>query len=358
MKHLPLLFSKILGMDASFYLTEDDYAAQRFLYAGIEQLKELSEMKKAGAYDFETVVLIEEKPNTVVLIEEKSKNIFSRDVGAAIGGLILVEREKAEKPNENDTGTCLVFTPAVSDKETKIIFAELMNTMLPIENASSETPVYQLEISAAELADDIRKYYADAAKSAFEESNKKLSYESVYSQSRAEKALLTLQMAGEIFEDLDVGRPFLSKDISVLEICCGNGMSTLALHEKGIEPLCIDINAEDVCTGLSHSVLKPEKTIIADASVLSRLIDGEQFDTVIGFMVGTVYEFNKNLWFSIADEAVKMLKSGGCLLLTLREKHEADWIAEYLKTSGIDGKVIDNRDAETNYDSWIYAARQ
>ena len=358
MKHLPLLFSKILGMDASFYLTEDDDAAQRFLYAGIEQLKELSEMKKAEAYDFETVLLLEEKPNTVLLLEEKPKNNISRGVGAAICGLVLVEREKAEKPNENDTGTCLVFTPAVSDKETKTIFAELMNTMIPIENASSETPVYQLEISAAELADDIRKYYADAAKSAFEESNKKQSYESVYSQPRAEKAFLTLQTAEDIFKDLSVDRPFLSNIMSVLEICCGNGMSTLALHENGIEPLCVDINAEDVCIGLSHGVLKPERTIVADASVLSRLIDGEQFDTVIGFMIGTVYEFNKNLWFSIADEAVKMLKPCGCLLLTLREKHEADWIAEYLKTKGIDGKVIDNRDDETNYDSWIYAARK
>ena len=339
-------------MDASFYLTEDDFASQRFLYAGIEQLKELAEMKKAGVYDFETVLLIEEKQMQIA--------DFSKGIGESVNGLILVEREKSKQIHENDIGTCLVFTPSVSDKETKRAFADLMNTMLPIENATSETPVYQLEITAAELADDIRKYYADAAQTAFEESNEKPSYDSVYSPARAKKAFLTLQKAEEIFNELNADQSFLSKDrlASVLEICCGNGMSTLALHENGIEPICIDINTEDICVGLSHGVLISEKTMIADASALSRIIDGEQFDTVIGFMIGTVYEFNKNLWFSIADEAVKMLKSGGCLLLTLREKHEADWIADHLKTNGVDGKIVDNRDDGTNYDSWIYAARK
>ena len=95
-----------------------------------------------------------------------------------------------------------------------------------------------------------------------------------------------------------------------------------------------------------------------DATTLSRNLDNETFDTVIGFMIGTIYEFNKNLWFSIVGEAAKMLKPGGFLLLTMRAEHEAVWVSDYLKSKGVVGEIIDNIDELTNYDEWIYFARK
>ncbi|MDR2944157.1 MAG: class I SAM-dependent methyltransferase [Methanosarcinales archaeon] len=352
MSNLSALFLQKIGINASFYLTEDDFAAQRFLYAGIAQLKELAEMKKEGRLDFETVLLIHENAPMFDKNPADTDEFIRRSAQAAITGFVLVERQPSNNPALPDTGNCLVFTPVLSDSETKDAFYTILPKLIS-KSAVLNCPTYQIEISAEELADDIREYYSNAALAFFKESGQLLPpYDSVYSPARVSKAAATVQK-------IQKTEPRFSEPQSnVLEICCGNGMSTLALYEADVDPICIDINADDICVGLSHGVLNPERTIIMDAAALSKNLNVEQFDTVIGFMIGTVYEFNKDMWFSIAGEAVKMLKPGGFLMFTLREEHEAVRISEYLKEKGVSGEIIDNRDAETNYDSWIYFARK
>lgn len=352
MSNLSALFLQKLGINASFYVTEDDFAAQRFLYAGIPQLEELAGLKKAGQFDFETVLLLHENAPMFDKNPADTAEFIRRSAQAAITGFVMIERQPSKDPNLPDTGNCLVFTPVLSDSETKSAFYSVLPELIsksPVLNC----PTYQLEIAPEDLADDIREYYSKNSLAFFKESGQFIpSYDSVYSPARISKAAATVQKIRKT-EPL-----FLEPQSKVLEICCGNGMSTLALYDENVEPLCIDINTDDICIGLSHGVLKPEKTIIMDATTLSRNMNIEQFDTVIGFMIGTVYEFNKNVWFSIADEAVKMLKPGGYLLFTLREEHEAAWVAGHLKENGVNGEIIDNRDEETNYDSWIYFARK
>lgn len=352
MSNLSALFLQKLGIDASFYLTEDDFAAQRYLYASIAQLEELAEMRQAGQFDFETVLLLHENAPMFDKSPADTEEFIRRSAQAAITGFVMVERRPSNDPALPDTGNCLVFTPVLSDSETKSAFYAILPKLIsksPVLNC----PTYQTELPAEDLADDIREYYSNTALSFFKESGQTVpSYDSVYSPARVSKAAATIRKIRE------TEPRFLEPPSKVLEICCGNGMSTLALYEEEVDPICIDINTDEVCTGLSHGVLKPWRTIIMDATTLSRNMNGEQFDTVIGFMIGTVYAFNKEIWFSIADEAVKMLKPGGFLLFTLREEHEAAWIAGHLKESGVSGMMIDNRDAETNYDSWIYFARK
>lgn len=360
MSNLFSLFSKRLGINASFYLTEDDYASQRFLYSGIAQLEELVLMKKSGQFDFETVLLIHENAPLFEKNPADTDEFIKRSAQASITGFVMIERQPSGDPLLPDTGNCLVFTPVISDSDTKRAFFSILPELIS-KSAVLNCPTYQLEISAEELADDIREYYSNTALALFKESGQKIpSYDSVYSPARVSKAAATIQKIQEI-EPQFLLQTVQSRILDIpdtLEICCGNGMSTLALYDENINPLCVDINAEEICVGLSHGVLKPEKTIIMDATTLSRNLNAEQFETVIGFMIGTIYEFNKNIWFSIADEAIKMLKPGGFLLFTLREEHEAEWIAGHLKENGINGEIIDNRDAETNYDSWIYTARK
>jgi len=273
-------------------------------------------------------------------------------------GFVLVERQLSDNPKCNDTGNCLVFTPAVSDAETKRVFWSLLSEMFFLPPAG-DTQICRLFVSEKELTDDVIEYYSKTELSFFRESDAQPpSYKSVYSESRVQKATATLQKISELSTVKDSGRTFLAPGLRVLEICCGNGMSTLGLYEEKVEPLCVDINAEDICIGLAHGVLRPDKTILMDATTLSRYLDIEMFDTVIGFMIGTIYEFNKELWFSIVGEALKMLKSGGFLLLTLRDEHEAVWVSDYLKSKGIVGEIIDNLDDLTHYDEWIYFARK
>lgn len=352
MSNLSSLFLEKLGIDASFYLTEDDFEGQRFLYSGISQLEELVEMKKAGLFDFETVLLLHEDAPLFEKNPADTDEFIRQNARATILGFVMIERQPSHNPNLPDAGNCLVFTPAISDLDTKSAFFSILPNLIsnsPVLNC----PTYQIGISKSKFADDIREYYSKSALAFFDESGQYLPpYDSVYSPSRVQKAAATIQKIKKI-------QPcFLEPKTNVLEICCGNGMSTLALYNEEINPLCLDLNAGDICIGLSHDVLKPERTMIMDATALSKNLDLCQFDTVIGFMIGTVYEFNKNIWFSIADEAVKMLKQDGFLLFTLREEHEAKWIADYLKEQGISGKIIDNRDEESNYDSWIFFAQK
>jgi len=358
MTHLSHLFSKKLGIDADFYLTEENFQNQRFLFSGMKQLYELAEMKKAGVFEIETVFLIDEPPTSFEKRPEAAPSMIKEPLAAMIAGFVLIERQPSVDPGCNDTGNCLVFTSAVSDADTKRAFLSILSEIAALPPAG-DTPAYQLQVSEKELTDDVIEYYSKTELAFFKESDALLpSYASVYSESRVQKAVATLHKISELSAVKESGRSFLAPGLRVLEICCGNGMSTLGLYGNETVPLSVDINAEDICIGLAHNVLKPEKTIIMDATTLSRNLDSETFDTVIGFMIGTIYEFNKNLWFSIVGEAVKMLKPGGFLLLTMRAEHEAGWVSDYLKSKGIVGEIIENLDDLTNYDEWIYFARK
>ncbi|MDV0446565.1 hypothetical protein MsAg5_04100 [Methanosarcinaceae archaeon Ag5] len=318
--HLSPLFFKELNLSGSFFFTENSFSDQCRLSAGTPQLAELCGMATVGLFDFETA-----------LLKTDSENI----------GFVLIERN-------GDCGDCLIFSPAASSAEIKDEFSDLLDTLL-----SFATPTHTVVISAGDLREDITEYYSKDALALFEEQNSKIpAYDSVYSVRRVEKAREAfLKMIAETGASI-------SGESSVLEICCGNGMSTLALYAENLHPVCLDVNTEDICTGLFHGVLNPAKTMIMDATKLSDTFDENSFDIVVGFMIGTVYEFNKQVWFAIVDEAAAILKKGGFLFLTLRTEAETVMIADYLKSIGFPGKMMDNRDEETGYDQWIYVGKK
>jgi SAM-dependent methyltransferase len=143
--------------------------------------------------------------------------------------------------------------------------------------------------------------------------------------------------------------------IDALEICCGNGMSTVPLRETFGSVLSVDYDKCAVCNGLYHGTLEPGSTMVADATKLSQYgLPG--YGAVVGFMLGTIYEFNKPVWRSIAREAVRMLNGGGLLLLTVNGKEEMDFLEECFTSMGIHGEVIDNRQNDSIYDSWALVA--
>jgi SAM-dependent methyltransferase len=145
------------------------------------------------------------------------------------------------------------------------------------------------------------------------------------------------------------------KEMEALEICCGNGMSTAAIKLLFQRVLSIDNDRCAVCDGLYHGTLEPSEVMVVDAMGLSKYTC-EKFDAVLGFMLGTIYEFNKGIWRSIFQETLKALKDGGFLLMTVREKEEVDFLAEAFRSMGVDGSVIDNRNARNIYDGWAFFA--
>ena len=141
----------------------------------------------------------------------------------------------------------------------------------------------------------------------------------------------------------------------ILEICCGNGMSTLPLHKMGYNPLATDYDKCQICQGLEHRVLDPKRTIVLDATKLSLYFAENEFDTIVGFMLGTIYPFNKTIWEKMMVESVKILKPGGMVMVTVNKREEIEILKGALEKNGMTGELIDNTDEKGIYDQWAYA---
>jgi len=135
-------------------------------------------------------------------------------------------------------------------------------------------------------------------------------------------------------------------------------MSTLALYRLGLNPLAVEINKCTVCQGLEQGVLNPQRTVVMDATALSRYFEPESFDAVMGFMLGLVYEFNKDLWVNIMREAASVANEGALMLFTVSSKPEAEILAGALFRAGVKGEIVDNTDSEGTYDQWFFVGRK
>ncbi|HDN65126.1 MAG TPA: class I SAM-dependent methyltransferase [Methanosarcinales archaeon] len=176
-------------------------------------------------------------------------------------------------------------------------------------------------------------------------------FSEIFSESRVDR-LTTLLKTVEQSGNTD----FTGMD--VLEICCGNGMATIALTELGCDPFCMDSDKCAICEGLEHGVLTPHRSVVLDATELSAFFDAESFDCIIGFMLGAIYPFNKDLWARIMSESVVLLRENGLLVFTVHKEEEIIILKEVMDAIGIEGEIIDNRDDAGVYDQWVYLGRK
>lgn len=160
---------------------------------------------------------------------------------------------------------------------------------------------------------------------------------------------------GRLLARLAKENGFELKNMSALEICCGNGMSTAAVRPLFKDLLCIDNDKCAICNGIHHGTLDAGSTMVVDAMALTKYVS-EKYDAVMGLMLGTIYEFNKNIWRMIFEEAVRALKDDGLLLFTVNTKEEMDFLEDALREIGIQGTVIDNRNKKDIYDGWVFYA--
>jgi len=175
------------------------------------------------------------------------------------------------------------------------------------------------------------------------------SYRSVFSESRIKRVVEILEL---------LRKKGYYPEGRLLEVCCGNGMSTLALYRSGLDPLAIEINKCTVCQGLEQQVLNPQRVMVMDATVISRYFEPGSFDAVMGFMLGLIYEFNKELWTGIIRESVSVAANGAVLLFTVSSKPEVEIIADALFRLGVEGEIVDNTDTEGAYDQWLFMGRK
>ncbi|MDL5502947.1 MAG: class I SAM-dependent methyltransferase, partial [Candidatus Methanoperedens sp.] len=67
-----------------------------------------------------------------------------------------------------------------------------------------------------------------------------------------------------------------------------------------------------------------------------------------------IYSFNKEIWEKMVSEAVRLLKPGGMMLLTVNKREEMEILKSVLDTTKMKGDIIDNTDDKGIYDQWVY----
>jgi SAM-dependent methyltransferase len=315
-----MLLQELLGVDEAIYFVEESYLAQRNIERTLSYL--------SGVRDFSEgwrmrLMRVREGEHTLGLLifnpadEDVPVDFWSIFTGAFAGVPLKKEFETA-------ADSILVFNPPIKD----------------------------IELSSERWRDAVNEYYSLMLV------NRNLcpgcavrpeSYGSVFSENR-------VQRVAKIF-DLLQKKGFYPEG-RILEVCCGNGMSTLALYRLGLDPLAVEINKCAVCQGLEQGVLNPQKVLVMDATAISGYFEPGSFDVVMGFMLGLVYEFNKELWTSIMREAVLVASEGALLLFTVSSKPEIEILADALRRAGVKGAIVDNTDSEGTYDQWLFIGRK
>lgn len=315
-----MFLQELLGIDEEVYFVEESYLAQRTIERTLDYLN--------GFRRF---------------AEERRMRLLRVREGEHTLGLLLFNSADEEVP----VNFWSVFTGALAGTHPKKDFEALTDSLLTFN-----LPEKEVEISSESWRDAVNEYYSLMLV------NRNLcpgcaviseSYGNVFSENRVRRV-------AEIFNVLQ--KKGFYPEGRLLEVCCGNGMSTLALYRLGLNPLAVEINKCAVCQGLEQGVLNPQKTVVMDATALSRYFEPGNFDAVMGFMLGLVYEFNKELWINIMREAVSVANGGALMLFTVSSKPEIEILAGALLRAGVKGEIVDNTDSQGTYDQWFFVGRK
>lgn len=312
-----MLLQKTLGLKEDAYLVEGSFEGLEMNLRTLDYLDKLS-MLPAGSID------------SALTIVDKG--------GSAIG---------AAFKNKLDGGDFWFVIPYPAAKASRQQTEKLVNAVLGGGIVSS---VRKKKVDPGQFRKALREYLAvSLAEQALCECDKGREPKSfAFNEGRNERLRVLMQRLAK-------ENGFNLKEMSALEICCGNGMSTAAIKPLFKDILCIDNDRCAICNGVYHGTLDPESAMVVDAMALTRFV-GEKYDAVLGLMLGTIYEFNKNIWRMIFEEAVKTLKDDGFLLFTVNTREEMDFLAAALEEMGIRGAVIDNRNKKDIYDGWAFFA--
>jgi SAM-dependent methyltransferase len=315
-----MLLQELLGINEEIYFVEESYLAQRTIERTLDYLN--------GVRRF---------------TEERRMRLLRVREGDHTLGLLLFNPADEEVPVDFWS----VFTGALAGVRSKKDFEALADSLLAFN-----LPEKDIEISSESWRDAVNEYYSLMLVSRNLCSGcaaRPESYGSVFSENRVRRVV-------EIFDILQ--KKGFYPEGRLLEVCCGNGMSTLALYRLGLDPLAVEINKCAVCQGLEQGVLNPQKTVVMDATALSRYFEPRSFDAVMGFMLGLVYEFNKELWVNIMREVVSVASEGALILFTVSSKPEIEILAGALLRAGVKGEIVDNTDSEGTYDQWFFVGRK
>jgi len=295
---MQLKLNELLGIE-DFILVESSYAEQRWI------AKTLDYMRKVKRADVDELLWI-------------------YDESSALIGVAIHDRE---------LGFWLIFTDFIAGRRE----IEEFNALAADMGGDREREV---EVKWRAFREGVIEFYSTGlVNRLFCDCNIKEA--SFYSRARIEalKKLVTMFIGEAPIGD-------------TIEIGCGAGEATVALHELGISPFTVDINKCEICRGLEEGVLEPRKSIVLDCSLLSSFFSRE-FDVVFGFMVGKLTPYEVFNWEKVLREVPKVLRGGGKALFTVSSEEEAKILDDILKDT-FKGEIKENKESDGYFDHWIY----
>lgn len=294
--------NELLGI-GDFMLVEKSYADQKWLGRTLEYMA-----KVKGEDVVEAIRILDEQKELI--------------------GLAIRDR---------DLEFLVIFTDVIADSGKKEEFEALASM---VKGAKTK------EVEKAEFHEGLVEFYSiGLVNRLFCDCN--LKEDRFYPRERIE---VLKNVLGEFITENE-----LSGNTKTLEIGCGDGCATIALHELGIYPLSVDINKCEICKGLEEEALEPKRSIILDCSLLSSFFDKE-FDVVFGFMVGKLTHFEQLNWEKVLREVSNVLRSEGKVLFTVSSEEEAVIITDLLNDD-FEGEIKENKGSNGYFDQWLYVGK-
>jgi len=295
--------NNLLGID-DFVLVEDSYAGQKWID------RTLDYMGKVKGADVLEVIRIYNEQNELI-------------------GIAMRDRE---------LGFWIIFTALIADGMRKEEFETLARKIKGVEER-------EVIVEREKFHEGVIEFYSvGLVNRLFCDCD--LKEESFYPRGRVEALKKVLS---DFFRETGIDT---AEDKKTLEIGCGDGGATIALHESGIFPITIDVDKCEICKGLEEEVLEPKKSIVLDCSLLSSFF-GKEFDVVFGFMVGKLTPFERFAWEKVLRAVPKILKSKGKVLFTVSSEEETVILDEIL-SGEFECVIKENKESDGYLDQWLY----
>jgi hypothetical protein len=142
-----------------------------------------------------------------------------------------------------------------------------------------------------------------------------------------------------------------SSPAQCIDCCCGSGIGSSVLRDRGIAPLSYDNDPALLALGFSTGRLFPKETMWIDGTFASRYIS--PVEAGIGLMLGDIAPFNAGMWEQIVGE---LLAITGETVVTVATERELGLVAGWCRDRGREVEWFEN-DRDPIYDRWVCIAQ-
>ncbi len=257
-----------------------------------------------------------------------------RRLGIALKSDESIERNE-HKSGARDAACWIIFTDIFADGYQKKQFEQISADILSCVEHDT------VHIGRKEFIESIIEYFSTGLVKGFL-CDCDMKERAFYSKERVK---VLKNVLSKFIRDNGIG-----SDSDTVEICCGDGAATIALHELGISPIAADINKCEICRGLREGVLDPKRSVVLNCAHLSHFFPNA-FDCLFGFMLGKITPFNLFEWEPVIRDIPNALKNNSYIFLSFSSEWEAEKVKSMLRNFNCE--TFKNENSDGYFDHWI-----